>query len=757
LRSADPQNAGTEANMSGAKQGVEVMLVGRERPGLENLGLRYVAAELERAGHRPRMLALCGPGQISVVAREIIARSPPLVGLAISDSSAALDHLVLARLLRKLGYSGHITAGGALATLVRHELLERQHALDSIVRHEGELPMAQLADRIGDGRPWQDVAGLTTRGGDGAPAPIVCAPWRELWPVRPEKLYRVLGVPSATLVGSRGCLGQCGYCSSVVLRREALAEGRRAGYSAAVLERTSVGGRMRRTPGDLAEEVSALYHDSGARIFQLLDDNLVGGDAGASEAWLHALLVELRRRGVRSTAWSLMIDPESVSESLLDLFEELGVVRVLVGIESLTEAGLAVLGRPGSARTNQRALERLTRRGVATVFNSIAVHPAATEESVRAELCALEAVPAAYFELNSLAAYARTELAERLCRTGRATGGLFGYRYQPSDPTVTRFMAALSRFALEGRPGYDAGLRAHELAANLAIARRLELGAYDRALDARAAELVKQSNAYRLAAWRTALQLSAEELTLAERTSAVTSLLHRLHHELLAVERGVAEIDQAMRRRAGVHVEQSGSFATRGATAGLVVFMAAAACGGVVHREEAAAGTSAVSSSGGAAASGGASSVGSGGVIGTGGVPPAGTGGAEEAGARWGSLPGPTAIACGDIPGYPPGFSWEGDDGAPASCTSAGVCDDVEAVAQAIQRNGPCFEPCIGSSQWGLAVDASGKVVDVMVRPFSRDPDLETVRECALEVLGGETFPCLSGGEVWQLCEVLLL
>jgi anaerobic magnesium-protoporphyrin IX monomethyl ester cyclase len=743
--------------MSGVKQGVEVMLVGRERPGLENLGIRYVAAALERAGHRPRIVALVGPGQISSVAREIIARSPPLIGLAISDSSAALDQLVLARLLRKLGYPGHITAGGALATLVRHELLERQPALDSIVRHEGELSMVELADRIRDGRPWQETAGLTTRAGDGAPAPFVCAPWQDLRPVRPQKLYRVLGVPSAALVGSRGCLGQCGYCSSVVLRREALAEGQRAGLSAAALERTSVGGRRRRTPGDLADEVSALYHRDGARIFQLLDDNLVGGDAGGSEAWLRALLIELRRRGVRHTAWSLMIDPESVSESLLDLFEELGVVRVLVGIESLTEAGLGALGRPGSVRTNHGALERLARCGVVTVFNSIAVHPAATEQSVRAELGALEAVPAAYFELNSLVAYAKTELAERLCRTGRATGGLFGYRYQPADPTVTRFMAALSRFALEGRPGYDAGLRAHELAANLAIARRLELAAYDRTLEVRAAELVRQANAFRLSAWRTALELSAQELTLAERTSAVASLVHGLAHELSAVERSVGEIDRSMRRGSGIHVEQSGSFATRSAAAGLVVFMAAAACGGLAQREEAAAaGTSAVSSSGGAAASGGASSVGSGGG---GGTAPAATGGAGDAGARWGSEPGPGAILCNDLPEYHPGMSWEGDNGGPTSCASgpAGVCHDVDAIMQGTQGNGHCIQPCISSPQWGFAVDGSGKVVDVMVKPAGPDVDLQKLRECALDVLRNETFPCLSRGEVWQVCEVLLI
>jgi hypothetical protein len=30
------------------------------------------------------------------------------------------------------------------------------------------------------------------------------------------------------------------------------------------------------------------------------------------------------------------------------------------------------------------------------------------------------------------------------------------------------------------------------------------------------------------------------------------------------------------------------------------------------------------------------------------------------------------------------------------------------------------------------------------------------VRDCYLEALGGETFPCLAGDEVWQECVICL-
>ena len=169
--------------------------------------------------------------------------------------------------------------------------------------------------------------------------------------------------------------------------------GGRAGLTRLGLDRAGVGGRRRRSPEDVADEVSDLYHRLGVRIIHLLDDNIVGGTLSGGREWAQQLACELERRGVARTAWSLMIDPQSVTEPLLDDFERLGVARLVVGIESLTDSGLRALGRPFDAQTNRTALERARRRGIATVFNILAVHPRATGASTGAELDELENIP----------------------------------------------------------------------------------------------------------------------------------------------------------------------------------------------------------------------------------------------------------------------------------------------------------------------------------------------------------------------------
>ena len=69
-----------------------------------------------------------------------------------------------------------------------------------------------------------------------------------------------------------------------------------------------------------------------------------------------------------------------------------------------------------------------------------------------------------------------------------------------------------------------------------------------------------------------------------------------------------------------------------------------------------------------------------------------------------------------------------------------------------------CFDMCMDRDpQWGVAVDATGKVIDVMVDADGEVPEFETARQCVAEILKDETFPCLSDGEVWQVCVIGLI
>ncbi|MGA2448887.1 MAG: radical SAM protein [Polyangiaceae bacterium] len=565
---------------------LDVVLVGRELAGDENLGVRYVASALLAAGHRPHIEALNGIEDVARVTDRILSMATPLVGLAISDALSAIGQFTLAHHLRERGFRGHITGGGALATLARHDILRHHPAIDSIVRHAGEVPMVELAGRIASGLEWHDCPGVTTSAGDGPP----CAPSSEPFAVRPlrsDNLQRVLGSRVAQLISSRGCTGGCKYCGSHALRRMHLDEGLRAGLPRAELDRIGVGGRRRRSPHDVADEVSDLYHERGVRILHLLDDNVVGGPHSDGREWADRLADELECRGVTHTAWSLMIDPPSVTDPLLDALDRLGVARMVIGVESLTDSGLRSLGRSVDVEANFDALARARRRGIATLFNILAVHPTATGASIGAELDALEDVPSGvYYEVIPLVVYPGTAAYEELRLEGRVTGNDLIADYTPADPVAAAFYAHLTRLMLATGGPSDIALYAHHVSSSVAVARRLDLRTVSAAMENEMAELLDAVNATRLAAYRSLLALSDTRLGRTDDTRALAAIIQRLRSRLARVESRVKALHHRLEPTLIAGTERHHLLSAR-AVRGLVVMSlgAATACGGQTRVE----------------------------------------------------------------------------------------------------------------------------------------------------------------------------
>src|SRR5450759_5316590 len=178
----------------------DVVLVAHEPPNSEHLGIRLVAAGLAEAGFRPRVLPLATPSSLAAVVSETLAAQPFLVGVSISDPLVAPLLLAFVRLLRQRGFAGHITAGGALATLERGKLLANHPAIDSVVRHAGEAVIVELARALGDGGNLDQVPGLTTRLGEGRGNPHAFTP-SHLRPLRAEEPPTLIGIPKADVAG----------------------------------------------------------------------------------------------------------------------------------------------------------------------------------------------------------------------------------------------------------------------------------------------------------------------------------------------------------------------------------------------------------------------------------------------------------------------------------------------------------------------------------------------------------------------------
>jgi hypothetical protein len=513
-----------------------MVLVAHEPPGTEHLGIRLVAAALVEAGFQPRILSLLSPRALASTVAETIAASPMLVGLSISDPLIAPMMLAYARLLRSEGFRGHIVAGGALATLERANLLAEHAALDSVVRHAGELPIVLLAQALRDCRDLGAVPGLTTRAGDGLAHPQALAPTR-LRPLRPDEQPTVLGLAKAELLASRGCAGSCAYCGVSALQRELACEQRRLGSS-----QPFVHGSIRRDIDDVADEVADLYHRRAVRIGHFVDDNLFGPDPDVALAWLTSFEHALAKRGVGRMAWRLMMDPRVISDEVADALGRLGFLSVLVGFESLTARGLANLGRPGSVDDSLAALDRLANRGIAPVINVLALRPRGSWDETRAELAALDRIDRFAWDLLPLTVWAGTQLAADLAARGELEGQGAGLTWRPADAASERFLFALHRLRMGGLAWLMRTPNAIEVDFALRAGSRLGLAGATSASLEHEAKLLVGAQRVRRRILTQAMDLAESPLSPAEFGQAVETLAWRMATELAPYDEQLAAL-----------------------------------------------------------------------------------------------------------------------------------------------------------------------------------------------------------------------
>ncbi len=755
---------------------VKVALVGRRLAHNENLGLCYLRGALREAGIDVEVHYVNDGAELLAAHRAITEQQPDVVGLSLADGGSALWPLALGELLADEGFSGHVTSGGQFATLAREWLLERYPWLDSVVRFAGEVALVELCQNIERGRSVSEVAGVTTRDGDGRPAAVLELNPKQVWPERDE-LSELLGHAAAHMSGSRGCWGRCQYCGPAALHTLERKDGRLLGATVNELNRAGVGGLRRRDLGDVCDEMAELWHERGARYFYFVDEHLLPYDEGEALAFLDQFQSELARRKVGARGIGAMLRADRVTPRVLDAFSQVGLVRCYVGLELATREEGRRFSRPAPTQRELALLAHFAELGVATVSNLMLVHPYSTLESIGQGIDLLERIPAGVFETTRMMVYQGTRLQERMAAEDRLIGNPLRYGYTFDDERVEGFAEIFSRLRGEAFWNYSVAYRAHDVYLALALARRLYP---DRMRQEGALEPTRQAiNRLYVVAYRRALELAERGGRFADASSLVSEIrarAHELERNLDDVERRVlADIRAPERRFAPI----------RSAAAAAFTFVMATGCGGSTGQDSGP-GPKDASADG----AGGTSGTGGGG--GSGG----GTGGASCTAADIdaakatvkGIVSNTDQCFSGNV-----GFSEPGVDpevrydlmayvgalmvracNTPANeqvktkheqkiaqalagnvpqCIYAAAPfernvtiegnakDEAEGLGQAINK--ACGAQIGFPVQLKIVLDPSGKVVDVVTTP-----DTPALNQCVTAALAGLSFPCLASLEV---------
>ena len=304
---------------------------------LPTLGLYYLAAGLETAGHRVEVLDGYGISRAQMLAR--IAKSKPdVVGLSL-QTPLWPEARALMQDIRRQHPTMRIAAGGAHANLRKQALLEDSDDINAVflgnseesfsnwVTHGNGTREVIRADTSRD-VPLAYEPGFATR-------VTARVPWDQCIPN-----LMFLGHPRfATSVSTLGCASSCSFCALP----------------------SNFRGRWARPADSVLEELSYLREKRGTRTVNFMDDNTLFAHPGPEADELLERLID-QNLGIQ---WSIYLNRWEIDQERLNLMRRAGCFRVLLLAESGAQpiADLAH-GRHVPVDTIARTAERAHRAGI---------------------------------------------------------------------------------------------------------------------------------------------------------------------------------------------------------------------------------------------------------------------------------------------------------------------------------------------------------------------------------------------------------
>jgi anaerobic magnesium-protoporphyrin IX monomethyl ester cyclase len=421
---------------------IDALLVGYERQ--ENLGLRSIMAYLIAHG-RQAVLVPFYPDNYGPVLSAVQQFKPRLIGFSLIFQYSINEFGRLMSYLRDSGVTAHFTAGGHFPSLRPEDTLRLIPELDSIVRFEGEATLLELIEHLDHPQQWEGIRGLAFKNGSRTlitePRPLIANLDSLPLLYRDEPQQTVYGVKMAAMLGSRGCLFNCSFCS---IRQF-------YGASKGSLRRV-------RSPEALVKEMLLLHTEKNIRFFSFQDDDFAARSP-AQRRWVKAFLKELEKSElVGKVGWKISCRVDDLDRETLETMLEHGLVAVYLGVESGNDIGLRTLNKHVSVENNLAAINLLKEYNVAMAIGFMLFDPSSTMDTVRQNIGFLRTIGEdGYFPINfcKMLPYAGTPIEALLRKEGRLKGTVTQPDYGFSDPLLDWYEFLVQRVFFHRNFGQD--------------------------------------------------------------------------------------------------------------------------------------------------------------------------------------------------------------------------------------------------------------------------------------------------------------
>ncbi|MDT4965638.1 MAG: anaerobic magnesium-protoporphyrin monomethyl ester cyclase [Acidobacteriota bacterium] len=404
----------------------KVLLIGFQDQ--DNLGLRYLMSTVSASGHQAFIMTYrSNPDEILKRIHQI---KPDVVGFSLIFQYMAPDFGDVIGALRDAGVSAHFTMGGHYASFEPIEILKRIPGLDTVVRFDGETTLVNLLNCLSSGADWRGLAGIAFHQDDGEVGVAPLAPVVEdldtlPWPDRESINYEGHPMPTASVLGSRGCPWDCSFCSIRPFYEEQ-------------------GGPLRRlrAPRAIVDEMIDLHRNRGVPIFLFQDDDFLAGGKKAAK-WAMEIADLIAEEGLAGEmAFKISCRSDEIHEDVIERLIAGGLTHVYMGVESGDEEGLLNMSKRLKPEAHLRAGRILKEFGLSFDFGFMLVDPYSTFRSIRQNVDFLEAFIGDGWSVAPfcrMLPYAGTPIKRRLESEGRLLGTAFEPDYKFLDPKLDLF------------------------------------------------------------------------------------------------------------------------------------------------------------------------------------------------------------------------------------------------------------------------------------------------------------------------------
>ncbi len=359
------------------------------------LGLCYIASQLKRHNIEVAILdCYAQRASLNETVENITLASPTVVGLSCTTPSFDVVNQIAKTIKNVIG-DIPIVVGGCHPTVSPDEMLNLPY-FDYVIRGEGEETMVDLIRYLKGEIDIKTICGLSYKRDGKIIHNAYRKPIEDLdslgYPaldLLDLSLYRDLPheeitKPSFPILGSRGCVFSCSFCS-----REFLGKGRRC-----------------RSVRHIVSEIQYLVERYNARQISFVDPiSPVSEEEGLE------FCNEIERAGLeKKILWLCETHVKCVTKRLLTRMKESGCRKILFGIESGNEKILKDIGKGYTQRDVINAVKMTNHAGIETIGLFIIGFPGETKDMVEETIRFSKSLGLRYAIYNRLVPYPGTRI-----------------------------------------------------------------------------------------------------------------------------------------------------------------------------------------------------------------------------------------------------------------------------------------------------------------------------------------------------------